>query len=41
MHKFIFDGLTHFKMYGPMLRTLRTRGLDKRHWRMIAEQLEV
>jgi hypothetical protein len=41
MHQFMFDGLTHFKMYGPMLRTLRTKGLSARHWRMIAEQLEV
>lgn len=36
----MFEALTHFKMYQPMLRTLRTKGLAPRHWRRIAEKLE-
>ena len=36
----MFDSLTHFKKYGPMLRTLRTKGLVARHWRMIGSKLE-
>jgi hypothetical protein len=35
LQKFIYDSLNHFKRYGPMLRTLRTKGLAPRHWRMI------
>lgn len=36
----MFGSLTHFKLYGPMLRTLRTKGLNHRHWRQIATQLK-
>lgn len=36
----MFDSLNHFKRYGPMLRTLRTKGLVGRHWRMIGTKLE-
>jgi dynein heavy chain len=36
----MFDSLTHFKRYGPMLRTLRTKGLAPRHWRMIGAKLD-
>lgn len=36
----MFEALTHFKMYQPMLRTLRTKGLAPRHWRRIGEKLE-
>ena len=36
----MFDSLTHIKKYGPMLRTLRTKGLVARHWRMIGSKLE-
>ena len=35
----MFDALNHFKRYGPMLRTLRTKGLAARHWRMIGQKL--
>jgi hypothetical protein len=41
LQKFMFDSLNHFKRYGPMLRTLRTKGLAPRHWRMIGQKLEV
>ena len=37
--KFMFESLTHFKRYGPMLRTLRTKGLAQRHWRTIGQKL--
>lgn len=37
---FMYDSLIHFKHYGPMLRTLRTKGLAPRHWRMIGQKLE-
>ena len=37
----MFDSLNRFKRYGPMLRTLRTKGLAARHWRMIGAKLEV
>ena len=37
----MFRGLNHFKKYGPMLRTLRTKGLVSRLWRMIGQNLEV
>lgn len=37
----MFDALNHFKRYGPMLRTLRTKGLAARHWRMIGAKLEL
>jgi len=40
LQKFMADALAHFKRYGPMLRTLRTKGLAARHWRMIGEKLE-
>lgn len=40
LQKFMADALGHFKRYGPMLRTLRTKGLAARHWRMIGEKLE-
>jgi len=37
----MFDSLNRFKRYGPMLRTLRTKGLAARHWRMIGAKLDV
>lgn len=40
IQKFMFGSLTHFKLYGPMLRTLRTKGLRSRHWKMIAANLK-
>jgi len=40
LQKFMYDSLNHFKRYGPMLRTLRTKGLVARHWRMIGQKLE-
>jgi len=40
LQKFMYDSLIHFKRYGPMLRTLRTKGLVARHWRMIGQKLE-
>jgi hypothetical protein len=39
LQKFISDGLTHFKKYGTMLRTLRTKGLAPRHWKQLGERL--
>jgi hypothetical protein len=33
--------LNKIKGFGPMLRTLRTKGLAARHWRMIGEKLGV
>ena len=36
---FIFEVLSYFKKYFPMIKTLKTRGLARRHWRMIGEQL--
>lgn len=41
LQTFMFKSLMHLKKYGPMLRTLRTKGLAPRHWRMIASKLEV
>lgn len=35
----MIDGLTHFKKYGTMLRTLRTKGLAGRHWKQLGEKL--
>ena len=35
----MYESLSHFKRYGPMLRTLRTKGLGARHWRMIGRKL--
>ena len=40
LQKFMFESLNHFKRYGPMLRTLRTKGLAHRHWRDIGRKLE-
>ena len=37
----MFKGLNHFKKYGQMLRTLRTKGLASRHWRDISNQLGI
>ena len=41
LQKFMAESLNHFKRYGPMLRTLRTKGLAQRHWRAIGAKLEV
>ena len=35
----MFLSLTHFKKYGPMLRTLRTKGLAAKHWAAIGEKV--
>lgn len=35
----MIDSLNHFKKYGPMMRTLRTKGLAARHWRMVSQKL--
>jgi dynein heavy chain len=35
----MIDSLNHFKKYGTMLRTLRTKGLAGRHWKMIGAKL--
>jgi dynein heavy chain len=35
----MIDALNHFKRYGPMLRTLRTKGLAPRHWKMVGQRL--
>jgi hypothetical protein len=35
LQSFMFKSLIHLKRYGQMLRTLRTKGLAPRHWRMI------
>lgn len=40
LQQFMFKSLNHFKKYGPMLRTLRTKGLASRHWRMIGNKLD-
>jgi dynein heavy chain len=37
----MIDALNHFKRYGPMLRTLRTKGLAPRHWKMVAQRLNL
>lgn len=39
LQRFMAESLNHFKRYGPMLRTLRTKGLGARHWRMIGRKL--
>ena len=41
LQEFMFKGLNHFKKYGQMLRTLRTKGLASRHWRDISNQLGI
>jgi len=40
LQKFMADALGRFKQFGPMLRTLRTKGLAARHWRSIGEKLD-
>lgn len=41
LQKFMMDSLFHFKKYGPMLRTLRTKGLAPRHWKTIGQKLGI
>ena len=35
----MIDSLNHFKKYGPMMRTLRTKGLVHRHWKQVGQKL--
>jgi hypothetical protein len=39
--RFIMDSLNHFKRYGPMLRTLRTKGLATRHWVQVSDKIGI
>jgi dynein heavy chain len=41
LQKFMMDSLFHFKKYGPMLRTMRTKGLAPRHWKSIGQKLGI
>ena len=38
---FMNHSLVHFKKYLPMARTLRTKGMVQRHWKMIAQKLQL
>ena len=35
----MFETLTYFKNYYPLIKTLRSKGLALRHWRTIGQQL--
>ena len=35
----MFETLTYFKNYFTLIKTLRSKGLALRHWRMIGQQL--
>ena len=37
----MIESLHHFKKYGPMLRTMRTKGLAGRHWKTIGSKLSI
>ncbi|CDW77756.1 dynein heavy chain axonemal [Stylonychia lemnae] len=37
---FIYQALLQFKIYLPMLKAMRTKGLVLRHWRMIGNKLD-
>jgi dynein heavy chain, axonemal len=39
--QFMLDAINLLKTYFPMIRTLRTKGLVKRHWKMVGKKLRI
>ena len=38
---FVLDCLNHFKIFMPMIKSLRTKGFALRHWKMLNEKFKM